>query len=131
MPEVLFRSNCPDDASFQKWADEIIGSSEHWDHVFIAIDREVAGKAEFAEKLRRRMAHMVLTVLQRMPLNELFVEGGATASEIAARFGWTRFEPCDLLAPGVVRMKVLESDPIYLTIKPGSYPWPKDIGKKR
>ncbi len=131
MPEGLFRSNCPEDASFQKWTDEIIGSFKHWDHVFIAIDREVAGKAEFAETLRRRLAHIVLTVLQRMPLNELFAEGGATASEIAACFGWTRFEPCDLLGPGVVRMKVLESDPIHLTIKPGSYPWPKIIWEKR
>jgi uncharacterized protein YgbK (DUF1537 family) len=60
-------------------------------------------------------------------LKELFVEGGATASEIAGRFGWNRFEPCDQLGPGVVRMKVLESDNIYLTIKPGSYVWPEGI----
>jgi uncharacterized protein YgbK (DUF1537 family) len=127
MPEGLFRSEDPGNKLFQQWSDQIAGCFENSRCVIIAIDREVVRNVAFAGKLRRSMAKMAWTVFQTIPLKELFVEGGATASEIAGRFGWNRFEPCDQLGPGVVRMKVLESDNIYLTIKPGSYVWPEGI----
>ena len=130
MPDGLFRSDDSGDTFFQQWRDEVIKSYENRNCVIIAIDREVAGNAEFAAKLRSHTATMVLAIFQEIPLKELFVEGGATASAIVSRFGWNRFEPCDQLGSGVVRMKVLANENTCLTIKPGSYPWPKSIWKK-
>jgi uncharacterized protein YgbK (DUF1537 family) len=127
MPEELFRSDYSGDKFFQQWSDEIIRCFKNSRSVIIAIDREVVGNAEFAGKLRSSMATIVLTIFQKVSLKELFVEGGATASAIVGRFGWNRFEPCDQLGSGVVRMKVLGSDNTYLTIKPGSYIWPEVI----
>lgn len=127
MPEGLFGSDDPENKFFQQWSDEITGCFENRCSVIIAIDREVVGNVAFADKLRSSMAKMVLAVFRKIPLQELFVEGGATASEIAGRFGWNRFEPCDQLGPGVVRMRVLDCDNTYLTVKPGSYPWPERI----
>ena len=93
----------------------------------MAIDRPAVGNPAFAEKLCDIMTKAVQAVFREICLKELFVEGGATAARIVDNFGWNRFEPCDQLGPGVVRMKVLESDTMHLTIKPGSYPWPEVI----
>ena len=130
MPEALFNSDCPEDIFIQQWSDDIIRSFEKQEDIVIAVDREAVGNAEFAGKLRSCMAAAVWCVLQKIPLKELFVEGGATASQIVGCFGWSRFEPSDQLGPGVVRMKVWESNNLYLTIKPGSYPWPKSLWEK-
>jgi uncharacterized protein YgbK (DUF1537 family) len=130
MPEGLFRSNYSGDKFIQQWSDEITRSFDRGRSVTMAIDRQVGGNAEFAGKLRCIMATTVLAVFRKVTLKELFIEGGATASEIVGRFGWNRFEPCDQLGPGVVRMRVLGSDNTCLTVKPGSYPWPKSIWEK-
>ena len=130
MPEALFRSDAPEEALFQQWSDAVISGFEQWNTVIVAIDHDVVKNTEFAGKLRRRMARIVSSVLEKMPVKELFVEGGATASEVVDCLGWNRFEPCDSLADGVVRMKVWGREQTYLTIKPGSYPWPHHLWKK-
>ena len=130
MPEKLFMSDCSGSPFLQQWSNEIIRCFKTNRSVIVAIDHEVVGNAALSGKLRRLMAKMVLTICRKIPLKELFIEGGATASQIVGRLGWNRFEPCEQLGLGVVRMKVLESDNTYLTVKPGSYPWPKSIWKK-
>lgn len=127
MPEELFRSDSSEDKFLEQWCDEITGCLESCRSAIMAIDREVVGSAEYAGKLSGIMAKTVSAVFRKIPLRELFVEGGATASRIVDCFGWNRFKPCDQLGPGVVRMKVLESDNTCLTVKPGSYPWPERI----
>ena len=93
----------------------------------MAIDRQIVARVEFARKLSDIMAKTASAVFRKVPLDELFVEGGLTASRIVDSLGWTRFEPCNNLAPGVVRMKVLQHDHTCLTLKPGSYPWPVSL----
>lgn len=127
MPEGLFRSEDPGNKLIQQWSDQITGCFENNRSVIIAIDREVVRNTVLAFNLRRIMAKVVWAVFRKIPLQELFVEGGATASQIVGRLGWTRFEPCDPLGPGVVRMRVLQSEKTCLTVKPGSYPWPERI----
>jgi len=66
-------------------------------------------------------------VLTQTSIDELFIEGGATASTIVRRLKWRRFSLCAELAPGVIRMHAKEKQNLSLTIKPGSYHWPKKI----
>ncbi|MCE5185952.1 MAG: four-carbon acid sugar kinase family protein [Planctomycetaceae bacterium] len=127
MPDRLFGSDCPDTTCFEQWTDQIIRCFEKSSCVMIAIDRAVIENAALARALCGRMAKAVWSVSCMIPLNEIFVEGGATAAAIVERFGWNRFSPCDQLGPGIVRMKVLECDETCLTIKPGSYPWSERI----
>ena len=89
MPEGLFRSDDPGNKLFQQWSDEITGCFENSRSVIMAIDREVVRNAAFAGKLRSIMAKMVLAVFRKIPLKELFVEGGATASEIVGALDGT------------------------------------------
>lgn len=127
MPDELFRSDDSADKYLQQWCNEITACFGISRSVIMAIDRPLVGNAEFAGRLSSIMAKTVSAVLRQIPLKEIFIEGGATAFRIADYLGWNRFKPCDHLGPGAVRMKVLESDNICLTVKPGSYPWPEKI----
>lgn len=127
MPEELFRSDGFEEIFVRQWCDEITGCLEDSRRAIMAVDREAVPNAAFAGRLCGLTAKTVSAVFREIPLKELFVEGGATASRIAACLGWSRFEPCEQSGPGVVRMKVMESDRVCLTLKPGSYPWPENI----
>jgi hypothetical protein len=40
---------------------------------------------------------------------------------------WKTLIPIQELAPGLVRMRVVKAPGIFVTVKPGSYPWPDTI----
>ncbi|HOK95059.1 MAG TPA: four-carbon acid sugar kinase family protein [Anaerohalosphaeraceae bacterium] len=125
MPAGLFRPDCDEQNTFLQWTEEVIGSLQYSSRVIVAIDREIV--PDVAVRLRGLTAKLVQAVICEIPLSELWVEGGATASAIADSFGWVRFAPCFQLEPGIVRMKVMNADNVYLTAKPGSYAWPAGI----
>jgi uncharacterized protein YgbK (DUF1537 family) len=75
--------------------------------------------------LTEEMAEAVYQVFSKCVLRELFIEGGATAYAIIRRLGFSRFFPTEELAPGVIRMRVDGTDDLHITIKPGSYEWPR------
>ena len=64
-----------------------------------------------------------------MSVNELVVEGGATAFAIVEALNYARFTPISELAKGVVRMKINGMNDMYITIKPGSYEFPATVWK--
>lgn len=130
MPEELFFNDAPEAVICDGWADEIGLNLSSRNAVIMAIDREPVENAGFARKLSDTMAETVSKILDKHRIPELFIEGGATACRIVDRLGFNRFEPCDLLADGVVRMKVLNRENTFITIKPGSYRWPENIWRK-
>lgn len=69
---------------------------------------------------------LIENVLTQTHIDELIIEGGATASAAAGRLGFKKFFPCSVLAKGVVRMQVEKRD-LSLTVKPGSYSWPEKM----
>ncbi|MHC4337660.1 MAG: four-carbon acid sugar kinase family protein [Planctomycetota bacterium] len=125
MPPELFHNCQPDDKLLQQWTNDTITTLQKYSKAIVTIDQPVARNPALARKLRHHIAALVENVLSRTSIDELFIEGGATASAIVRRLQWTRFFPCAELAPGIVRMRVKEKQNLYLTIKPGSYPWPK------
>jgi uncharacterized protein YgbK (DUF1537 family) len=127
MPPELFHDYQPDDKLLQQWTTETLTAFEEHPQVIVTIDQPTARNAELARKIRHHIAALVDNVLSRISIDELFIEGGATASTIVRRLKWRRFSLCAELAPGVVRMRAKEKQNQYLTIKPGSYPWPKKI----
>ncbi|MDR2937374.1 MAG: four-carbon acid sugar kinase family protein [Prevotellaceae bacterium] len=93
----------------------------------LAVDLPTLEGKDAAVALRTAVSKVAENILQLSDVQELIVEGGATAFAIAQRMGFTQFLPANELAPGVVRMKVLGRKNLYLTIKPGSYEFPKGI----
>jgi len=53
--------------------------------------------------------------------------GAAEIAAVVHRLEWRRFFPCCELGPSAVRVCVQEKQHQYLTVKPGSYPWPEKI----
>jgi len=80
---------------------------------------------DYTNKLKKRMSKVVHKILQKCPIVELLIEGGATAFSILVEQGWTSLNPIKELAPGVVRMQVLANPGFYIIMKPGSYSWPE------
>jgi len=123
-PELLLNDE-PTGKPLQQWTNDTITALQEYSKVIVTIGQPIARNPELARKLRHHIAALVENVLSRISIEELFIEGGATASAIVRRLRWRRFCPCAELAPGVVRMRVEEKQNLYLTIKPGSYSWPQ------
>jgi uncharacterized protein YgbK (DUF1537 family) len=129
LPNELFNSVERSDELSLRWAKAIVGALEKNDKVIASISHRVVQDASLAQRLRAGMASMVEEVLEKVDIRDLYIEGGATAEEVIQRMGWQRFSVCGELAPGVVRMQISSNENQYLTVKPGSYPWPDNIWK--
>ncbi len=74
--------------------------------------------------LRKKISASLAQILKGVPVKELLIEGGSTSFSIIQELGFAAFAPTAELQQGVVRMKVVGKDNLYITIKPGSYAWP-------
>jgi uncharacterized protein YgbK (DUF1537 family) len=129
MPPELLQPADRTDELLQRWTDDTITAIERHAKVIVAIGQPIVPNPQLAQNLRLYTAALVENVLKQTTVDEVYIEGGATASAVVGRLGWTRLSPCCELAPGVVRMRVQQERHQYLTVKPGSYPscdevWP-------
>ncbi|WDF81359.1 four-carbon acid sugar kinase family protein [Mucilaginibacter sp. KACC 22773] len=77
--------------------------------------------------LSHKIAAIVKQVIQYTTLNELLIEGGATAWSVLNRLNVKKLLPVTQLAPGVIRMSIPGDTRLYVTLKPGSYEWPAPV----
>lgn len=127
MPDDVFNKTGNSDKAFTDWKSKIIESFKEMDSVVIEIDQPVVRDKRFSKRLRETMAELVEQICSEVKVNELLIDGGATVNAIAQRAGLRKFQPVQELAPGVIRMKVEGKEDLYVTIKPGSYAWPKSL----
>jgi uncharacterized protein YgbK (DUF1537 family) len=127
MPAELFTSDDRAQQLLTWWAEDAVRGLERNGRAIMAISQPIGANAEAARALRVHTAAVVGHVVERISIGELYVEGGSTGSAIVRRLKWKRLFPCSELAPGVVRMRIEGQESQYLTIKPGSYPWPERI----
>ncbi len=127
MPDILFQKSDVDDTLIQKWADDVLGALSESDCVIIAILQPVARDSRLAENMRMKTAALVQRVLDTAEVHELLIEGGATAEAVLRALQYEMFDVLAEYAPGVVQMRTSGSQEQYVTIKPGSYPWPERI----
>lgn len=129
MPETIL---CATDyeQQIQNWVDEIIASIEKEDKVIIAIDTiECEPVDNLSSKLKEIFAIVVKKVVKSVSLDELLVEGGATAYAIIEHLEYKKFYPEQELAQGVIRMRIDQVKNMHLTLKPGSYQWTESVWK--
>lgn len=115
-----------DRACLRRWLTDIQRALSQSNIVIAAIGQLVSGKAAVSQALPAFVAEMVKRVLERRPIEDLIIEGGATASRIIRTLGWRRFRVTEEILPGVVRMQVMNQS-TSLTVKPGSYPLPAEL----
>ena len=111
----------------QAWTNAAVKALEDRRSAVVAIDRPLRHERSVCLRLVRLLGELTERVIQRHPVDELFVEGGETAVTVVRRLGWDRLQVCQELAPGVVRLQAKGLVGPRLTIKPGSYSWPSEV----
>jgi uncharacterized protein YgbK (DUF1537 family) len=127
-PRLLFSEGAAQQQLMMEWEEEIIRGLETGGSTIIAIDVfDAPPSADLSRAIGEALADVVHHVMQRVAIQELIIEGGATASAILKKLNYTKFYPTQELALGVIRMKVDGNDEIFVTLKPGSYQWPETL----
>lgn len=122
-PEELLREHITEE-HLVEWADN---QAEFWGRTGQMIVTQGHRMVDFpghALALRTRLAEVVTRMLEQCAVGELLLEGGATAFALLEKKGWTTLMPMNEFSPGIVRMAVAGKPNLFLTLKPGSYPWP-------
>ncbi len=127
MPDDIIKSVHSGTYSYVKWANEVVALVKKHGKAIVAIHEDSTKDISIrGGQLKEKMAGLVKEVLQRSMVQELIVEGGATAWALIRQSGLSQFFPVEEMAPGVVRMQT--NDPgLFITVKPGSYQWPEGL----
>jgi uncharacterized protein YgbK (DUF1537 family) len=126
MPSELQRPDVATPGHIDHWAGRIGTALAAQSVAVAAISTRYLGGSSPAGHFVHYLCAAVQKVLANCAIDHLYVEGGATASVLVRLMDWTLLPVVDQLAAGVVTMKTPRAD-AYLTIKPGSYPWPDSI----
>lgn len=127
MPDELFNNSSSQNEFLERWTLDVLSVLKENNSAIVAISQPIVYKPGFAKRLRELTAQLIKKVLSKTLVNELFIEGGATTSEIIRTINYKKFMLLNEIAPGVIRMNVEEDPDVYITIKPGSYSWPDVI----
>ncbi|TDH27478.1 four-carbon acid sugar kinase family protein [Segetibacter sp. 3557_3] len=126
MPDDLLNSTDFTPGMVESWANDIRYLVETSGYAIVAIESLPGGIPLAAANLRTKKAQAIARVLKLVRVKELIIEGGATAAAIIDEMGYASFFPVNELAPGVVRMRIGDTD-MHMTVKPGSYQWPEGV----
>ena len=78
-----------------------------------------------SRRLVTYLVEVAEAVLRQAGACHVFAEGGATAVTLARRLGWSRLKVLREECAGVATLLPEGSGGLWLTVKPGSYPWPR------
>lgn len=82
------------------------------------------------DQVRTEIGLIVKSVFDLIEIQELYIEGGATASQILHNLNITRLKPVKELDHGIIEMEVGNYPDLNLITKPGSYQWPDSVFSK-
>lgn len=126
MPEDIFGKNGRN--QFEEWEASIVSDLNVHDMVIAAIgELKVQGVENVAIQIESLFAKLAGSILEKTEIDELIIEGGATAYAIISQLRYGKFNPVQELAPGVIRMKIKDHNKPVITVKPGSYKWSEEI----
>jgi len=124
MPADIVNLANPPESLFEEWAGEVASMLKQYQKAIVAINEDtIIGSAGVG--LREKMARVVEKVFQKVVIRELLIEGGSTAAAIIKQLNFNQFYPINEFSMGVIRMKVENKEDLFLTLKPGSYDWPR------
>jgi uncharacterized protein YgbK (DUF1537 family) len=126
MPESLMIKGV-DDNELVKWSEEQAVKWNEYGQMIISFSSEIYNYDNCTNILKKRMSRVVNILMEKCPVVELLIEGGATAYSILKELGWTNLNPVKEFSLGVVRMQVMSVPGFYLIVKPGSYQWPDNF----
>jgi uncharacterized protein YgbK (DUF1537 family) len=122
-PAELTLKNLSDPAYMDIWKDDVLKNLKMSSIAVIAVDGPTALEEGIPPKLTECMARVVTSVREQISINELIIEGGATATEVLSCFRDEIYKPSHIPEPGVVQFST-ENSGMNITTKVGSYEWP-------
>lgn len=125
MPDDLMFLNEVKGNCIGNWGDKVISYLDQKQTAIVAIHQE-SKQTLNASELRNRVSLLVKYVLDRTELDELLIEGGATAAATLKALNLNSLFPFQEMATGVIR-SYTNNRKLIVTLKPGSYTWPKEI----
>ncbi|MGE4587777.1 MAG: four-carbon acid sugar kinase family protein [Mangrovibacterium sp.] len=128
LPGSLFREKSVS-AEIDRWSGKIAGEINLRGELALSTAFPASAERIPAFTIRKIMGELIGEVMQRVRVNNLFIEGGATASQILAVLEIRQLVPFLEVDSGVIQMHVPDREGLCITTKPGSYRWPELIRK--
>lgn len=126
MPEEIFSQADFSPATMKKWVGQVTDQLKANKNVLVSIKHAYKNERGLSFRLSKNMGEFVAQVNNTVALEDLFIEGGATASAVLKSLKINRLMPFCELDAGIIQMKVDRFPNMKITTKPGSYKWPKD-----
>jgi len=127
MPDAVYFSDAPDPGRVSAWASDVVRALKQHNRVIVNAKQQPKPNCLCSSDISAAMAVVVARAVEENAVDELFVEGGATAEAVMSALQVERLYPCDAIVPGVTRMRVHGYPTLHVTMKPGSYRWPSQI----
>lgn len=124
MPDEIYFNREIAPEMLDRWAEGVFSAlNDHHDVIITASqtpnERSLAGR-----KISAAMAGVARRVISGVKIDDLMIEGGATAQAVLSELDIGSLFPVQSLAPGVTRMQANGYPDLHVTMKPGSYGWP-------
>ena len=125
LPQELMWGNDFSQGAHEAISQRVVQAFASGRRVVLGIGLPTVRDAQAARRLPESLVDIAELVLRRVDIKYVFAEGGATSAELVRRMKWSRLEVRREWAPGVATLAVADENPLWLTIKPGSYSWPE------
>jgi D-threonate/D-erythronate kinase len=125
LPQELMWGNDFSPGACEAIAQRVLESFVKSKRVVLGVGLPHVQDIQAARRLSAHLVDVAEPVLKATDVKYIFAEGGATSAELVRRMKWSRLEVRWEWAPGVATLAVASENPLWLTIKPGSYSWPQ------
>ena len=127
MPAEIYRDRHHDPSLLGRWAEEIILALGRGERVVVSADHKMHRERNLSKRIRATLGLLVKLVSDRVKLDNLIIEGGATTYEILNNLDIRKLSPQEELDFGIILMKAENHPGLNIITKPGSYPWPDHV----
>ncbi len=127
MPDSIYQNKEYPADIFDAWVSDVVESIGASKKTIVSVDNKNSTEDGISTRIKATVAQLVSRVVEQTDISNLFIEGGATTSEILRALKIAKLYPFKQLDLGVIQMKVDEYPGLVITTKPGSYVWPENI----
>ena len=127
LPDAIYHNRAYDPEDLDAWADRVCAAIEYHGTVIVTALQAPSETSLSGQQLTKVLAGVTERAVEQGLIDELLIEGGATAEAVMYRLGIDSLEPVQSLATGVTRMRANGRGGLHVTMKPGSYMWPEAI----
>ncbi|MCX6237950.1 MAG: hypothetical protein NTY07_10425 [Bacteroidia bacterium] len=127
MPEGIYYDSDLSADLLDDWSIQVVNQLENGCSVMLTIDHQPGNEENLSLHLRESIGQLVAKVENKFALNDLFIEGGATTSEVLKYLNINKLFPFNEADFGVIQMKAEGYPNLCITTKPGSYMWPDHL----